>query len=263
MFNNLKFSTMKKLAFILILLFSIMRTAEAQRVSYQEPYKPKMNLIKLNLTSLPINNYAVQYERVLSKRISIGISYRTMPVGNIPFKNQIINMTDGDSEAEKILNNFTISNYAITPEIRFYLGKKGYGRGFYLAPFFRNAGYEGDNFQVDFNDENGINQTITLSGDIKSNTFGLLLGAQWSLGKFIVLDWWILGPHIGTGSGNLVGLSTRPLSASEQQDIKQTLEDFEFPMVDKSVTVNANGATMTLDGLFGGLRAGISFGIKF
>lgn len=230
----------------------------------EHAYTPKMNLVKINITGLPIRNYSIQYERVLSKVISIGLSYRNMPEGNLPFKNQILKQIDAsDIESRNIINNVTLSNYAITPEVRFYLGKKGYGQGFYIAPFFRNAGYKGNNFDVEYKDENNTLQTLSLSGDIKANTFGLLLGAQWSLSKHIVLDWWILGPHIGNGKGDLIGVSSRPLSSSEQADIKATLEDFEIPMVDKKVTVNSQGATMNLDGSFGGLRAGLLIGIKF
>lgn len=227
-------------------------------------YSPKMNLIKINLTGIPIRNYSGQYERVLNKVISVGLSYRNMPEGNLPFKKQILNsIDDNDTESKHIVNNFRLSNYAITPEIRFYFGKKGYGQGFYIAPFYRNAGYEGSNFDVEYTDDNNNNQIISLSGDIKSNTFGILFGAQWSLGKCLVLDWWILGPHIGGAKGSLIGNSSRALSEADQADIKQILDDFDIPLVNKEVIVNTNSAEMNLDGIFGGLRAGITFGIKF
>lgn len=227
-------------------------------------YAPMMNLIKLNLTGVPIRNYSIQYERVISKVISVGLSYRNMPEGNLPFKKQILNsIDDTDTEAKHTVNSFKLSNYAITPEIRFYVGKKGYGRGFYIAPFYRNAGYQGKDFEVEYTDENDIDQTISLSGDIKSNTFGILFGAQWSLSKHLVLDWWILGPHIGGAKGSLVGNSSRDLSAADQENIKQIIDDFDIPFVNKEVIVNTNSAEMNLDGMFGGLRAGITFGIKF
>lgn len=227
-------------------------------------YSPKMNLIKINLTGIPIRNYSGQYERVLNKVISVGLSYRNMPEGNLPFKKQILNsIDDNDTESKHIVNNFRLSNYAITPEIRFYFGKKGYGQGFYIAPFYRNAGYEGSNFDVEYTDDNNKDQIISLSGDIKSNTFGILFGAQWSLGKYLVLDWWILGPHIGGAKGSLIGNSSRALSEADQADIKQILDDFDIPLVNKEVIVNTNSAEMNLDGIFGGLRAGITFGIKF
>lgn len=101
----------------------------------QKEYIPK-NIFKVNLTALVLNNYMGQYERVLGKRVSVAISYRTMPESSVPFKSFILNQIDDpEGDAEEILNNLKLSNYAITPEIRFYMGKKGYGRGFYIAPF--------------------------------------------------------------------------------------------------------------------------------
>jgi hypothetical protein len=143
------------------------------------------------------------------------------------------------------------------------MGKKGYGRGFYIAPFFRNANYAGGNLLFNYNDDNDVEQSITLSGDIKANTVGLLLGAQWSLSKFFVLDWWIIGPHYGKSNGELIGNSSRTLTPNEQEEIRQNLEDFDIPMVKKTVTVSANGAKMVVDGPWAGVRAGISLGIKF
>lgn len=51
-------------------------TAEAQE---KKVPSPKKNLIKVNLTSLPLNNYNGQFERVFGKKISIAVSYRYMP----------------------------------------------------------------------------------------------------------------------------------------------------------------------------------------
>ncbi len=227
-------------------------------------YKPKMNLFKVNLLGLPIRTFSFQYERVINKVISVGISYRNMPEGNLPFKNQIINsMGDSDIETENTIREFKIANYAITPEVRFYLGKKGYGRGFYIAPFYMNAGYKASNFNIHYEDEFNNKQSLALSGDIKSNTFGILFGAQWSLSKYVVLDWWILGPHIGKSKGNLTGIATPPLSPDAQANIRQILEDFQIPFVDKEVTVNSQGAVLGLGGKWAGLRAGLALGVKF
>lgn len=231
---------------------------------YEDTYKPKKNLLKLNLTAIPLRNYSVQFERVLGKRVSIAVAYRNMPEGNLPMKDFIIEQVDSeDQEAVDIINSFTLSNYAITPEIRFYMGKKGYGRGFYIAPFFRNANYVGGNLLFTYNDDNDDEQSITLSGDIKANTVGLLLGAQWSLSKLLVLDWWIIGPHYGKSKGEFIGSTSEGLTPDEQEEIRQNLEDFDIPMVKKTVSVNANGAKMVVDGPWTGVRAGISLGIKF
>lgn len=123
---------MKKYALLTVLIMAVSLNLNAQ---LQKEYIPK-NIFKVNLTALVLNNYMGQYERVLGKRVSVAISYRTMPESSVPFKSFILNQIDDpEGDAEEILNNLKLSNYAITPEIRFYMGKKGYGRGFYIAPF--------------------------------------------------------------------------------------------------------------------------------
>lgn len=254
---------MKKLT-LLIALFCVSIGLTAQ---IQKEYIPK-NLFKVNLTSLVLNNYMAQYERVLSKRLSVAFSYRFMPESTIPFKDFILNQIDDpEGDASEILNNLKISNYAITPELRLYLGKKGFGRGFYIAPFFRYAYFEGKNlsFEYEYGPDGSSQQTgsISLTGDLKANTFGIVLGAQWALGKNICLDWWIIGPHIGNGQGNFYGTSSQTLTTEMQQAVRDALNEFDVPMYDKTVSVNAQGATMTLDGMTAGVRAGILLGIKF
>ncbi len=250
---------------IISVIFILAPLLLSAQYSYNtEEYKPKKNLLKVNITGLLIKNYPVQFERVISKRFSVALSYRNMPEGKLPLKDHILKRVDNIEEStEKLLNDINIGNYALTPELRFYFGKKGYGRGFYISPFYRNAKYSGTNLIFDYEDENNDNQTVTLSGNIKSQTLGLMIGAQWSLSKFFVLDWWILGPHIGKGIGELDALSTRTLSAEEQNHLKQELEKIEVPILEKSVTTRDNGATLSLKGPWAGLRAGISLGIKF
>lgn len=250
---------MKKYALLTVLIMAVSLNLNAQ---LQKEYIPK-NIFKVNLTALVLNNYMGQYERVLGKRVSVAISYRTMPESSVPFKSFILNQIDDpEGDAEEILNNLKLSNYAITPEIRFYMGKKGYGRGFYIAPFYRHSYIKGKNMTFDYDVDNQTH-TLTMSGDIKGDTFGLMFGAQWSLAKNICLDWWILGPHVGPGKGTFKGVSTETLTTAMQDEIRRSLEDIDIPLYDKSVTVNSSGATMVLDGLTAGVRAGISLGIKF
>lgn len=254
---------MKKLTLLIALFICVSSGLTAQ---IQKEYIPK-NLFKVNLTSLVLNNYMGQYERVLGKSLSVAFSYRVMPESTIPFKDFILKQIDDpEGDASEILNNLKISNYAITPEIRFYLGKKGYGRGFYIAPFYRYAFFEGTNLSFDYDYETGgasQTGTLTLKGDLTANTVGIMFGAQWALGRNICLDWWLIGPHFGTGKGNFVGTSSQALTSEMQSAISDALNDFDIPMYDKTVTVNGQGATMTLEGKTGGIRAGILLGIKF
>jgi len=220
--------------------------------------------MKINLTAIALKNYSIQYERVLNKSISIAVSFRTMPTTSIPFKNLILKTVDeGDADTKETIENFRINDFAFTPEVRFYLSRKGYGRGFYIAPFYRYANFKATN--LTFNYTNILNQenSIALAGKLTSNTGGLLFGAQWSVGKHMCIDWWIFGPHYGAGKGTFTGVASKPLTQEEQNDLRQTLEDLDIPLTNKTVNVNANGATLTLDGPWGGVRGGLSLGVKF
>jgi hypothetical protein len=261
---------MKKISFILsaAILIANLHTQAQDAAESEKKEKPKashkMNMIKINLTALPLKNYGFQYERVLSRKFSFLLGYRTMPQGVLPLQNTIVDLVaDGDAETEKQIKDLTLGNTAITPEIRLYLSRKGYGRGFYVAPFYRNATFKAGGINIEYESTPTITKTMALSGKITGNTFGLQIGAQWNLGKYVCLDWFIIGPHIGTGKGELAGTSSQPLTATEQADLRQGLEDLDIPLSDKTVIVNANGATVKLDGPFAGVRAGISIGIKF
>lgn len=256
---------MKKFIIVSALLIcsSILLNAQTVLVSPKNETVPR-NYIKTNITSIFIHNYSIQYERALSKSISIALAYRYMPNGTLPLKDQILKRMESDDQtAIDAINNLTIGNYAITPEIRFYLGKKGYGRGFYIAPFYRYAKYSADNVAIDFETDQDQNRTIELSGNITAQSVGFMLGAQWSIAKYLCLDWWILGPHYGVSTGDMSGITSPALTTQEQADVRQSIEDMDIPMVKKTAEVSANKVAMIFDGPWAGLRAGISIGIRF
>jgi len=167
-----------------------------------------------------------------------------------------------DTEAKNAIERLRMSNTAFTPEVRIYLGK-GHGKGFYIAPFYRYSKYTINNITFDYSNTAGNESSIDMSGTFSSHTGGLLFGAQWLLGKHICLDWSILGPHYGKGNGLINGTTTVPLTPAEQNDLRAELEDLDIPLTDKTVNVNANGASLMLDGPWGGVRASISLGIRF
>jgi len=219
----------------------------------------QMNLIKINLTAIVLKNYSIQYERVLSKPVSLALSYRIMPTSKLPFANAISDaIGDDDPDAKKTIENLRMGNFAITPEARFYLGK-GYGKGFYIALFYRYASLTINHMPVDYDNNNSLD----LSGKLSSNTGGIMFGAQWNLGKHMCLDWWITGPHYGSGVGDFNGVSSQPLTPTQQNELRQNLEDLDIPLTTKTIQINANGASLKLDGPWGGVRAGILLGIKF
>ena len=91
---------------------------------------------------------------------------------------------------------------------------------------------------------------------------GILFGIQHTYGK-VVLDIWLLGPHIGSGKGSFTGQSSTPLSSQEEDEIRKQLNDIDIPLTNKTVNVNAIGASLQLDGPWGGIRGGVSLGIRF
>ncbi|MES2777415.1 MAG: DUF3575 domain-containing protein [Bacteroidota bacterium] len=225
--------------------------------------KQPRNLFKMNLPGIALKTYSFQYERVLTKRISLALGYGTMPKGPVPLKSTLLKaLADEDPELKEILEKLQTSNYTITPELRFYLGKKGYGRGFYLAPYYRYGSFTVSDFVVNYENNMGVKNSINLSGKLTSNTGGILIGAQASLGKHIGLDFWILGAHYGKAKGNFDGVSNKPLTADEQQDLRDEINSLDIGEL--KATVNANGATLLYDnGPWGGLRAGLCLVFKF
>ena len=222
-----------------------------------------LNIVKINLPTLLLKSYSLQYERVLSRKISLAVQYRTMPETGVPFKSNILKlMDDEDPDTKKIIEDFRMSNYAITPEVRIYLSKKGYGRGFYLAPFYRYASFTSNDLNIFYGDDNE-EQSIKMSGKLTSNTFGLAIGAQSALGKRFVLDWSMFGPHYGSAKGVFSGTPSHPLNPDEQDDLRGQLEDIDIPLTDKTVDVNANGASLKLDGSWAGWRFTIALGFRF
>jgi Protein of unknown function (DUF3575) len=246
----------KKLS-LLALFFSASFMLNAQR-SDSTKAPGRNNILKINLSALLVKNISVQYERKISKRSSVALNARLLPFGNVPLKSRLEKIIDDPSVD---LNNLKLGNIGITPEYRMYVGKKGALHGFYFGPFISFNNYKTD-LPITYDDDT---RTGIFSGKLKAYTFGLQLGAQWKLGKSVYLDWWILGPNYGTGSGDLV-LATS-LTSTEQDELKQELEDLknDAPLdIIKSYEVNANGANIVVKGPWAGLRGmGINLGFRF
>jgi len=223
------------------------------------------NFVKFNVTSALIKNFELQYERVLSKSISMALSFNIMPETKLPFSDLIINWADiTDPEEQEVIENLITGNFTVTPEVRFYLGKKRYGTGFYISLFYMYGQYTVSNVKTTFESSLGEDVTIDYSANVaSSHTGGFMLGAQWALGKRFSLDWWIMGPHFGVSSGDVLGIPSIPLTPEDQQDIEDNLNDIDIPMFEQTVEVTADKATMIFDGPWGGIRAGLLIGVRF
>ncbi len=175
-------------------------------------------IAKANALGWVTRNFGFYGERVINKNISAVVGVNFMPKGNIPF----IGKFTEDQDVKEI----QASSFAFTPEVRFYLGKSGYGRGFYVGPYYKYEHFNADNYTVYYQDENNINQSVILDGKMNTHSFGAIVGAQWLLGKNknIALDWTIIGAHYGANRGVFNGESTREISPEEQVILKHELE---------------------------------------
>jgi len=249
---------------------AVMAAEDIQNVR-TEPVEISSNFVKLSLTSMAILNFSLQYERVFSRTVSGALSFSYMPENNIPtyIADQAIkqidkNSDDGiDPETEDILRNLLISSYTITPEVRFYLGKKRFSTGFYVSVFYRYGSYSVSNIPIPFTNDLDEDITIDTRGDIKSHTGGFMVGYQWAIGQRMCLDLQIFGPHFGVSSGDFLGVPSSPLSAQDQADIEDEFMKVESSLIEQSVDASANEVKMIFDGPWGGIRAGVSFGIRF
>ena len=244
---------MKKM--IAVLFFS---TTFVSAFAQDDEALEKKNIIKLNLPALAFKNISVQYERAVGQRISVGGTVRFMPKGKLPFQSTIKNIGD-DPELDRQLDNAEVGNYAIIPEMRFYVGKRGVLRGFYVGPFLSFARYDAS-LLYEYDDVL-VTKTFPLSGNVSTITGGLMLGAQWKLSDAISLDWWILGPNYGRSKGDLTG--KQALNPSEQQSLRDELDDLDIPLTKFTYEVDANGASINFKGPWAGVRAGICVGINF
>jgi hypothetical protein len=250
---------MRKLLVILSICLTCQHAiaqVDAEAKSAEEPYKK--NIVKLNLFALSLKNISLQYERAISKKITLAGTARLMPKGNIPFKTAIKNAVD-DPESSKQIDEISVGNFAFMPEIRFYVGRRGAFHGFYIAPYGSVANYSAS-LPYTYTD-NGTDKTIPLSGNVTTITGGIMFGAQWSLSKKVYLDWWILGPNYGSSDGKLSGQQT--LTPDEQASLKDNLNNLDIPLTQTTNTVDANGATLYFKGPWAGVRSGLCIGIRF
>jgi hypothetical protein len=248
--------------YVLAAMLSVSAIASAQNKDSVEPERIK-DILKINITSLVLKNVSVQYEYILSKKISLAFGARFMHSTAIPFEDFLIDAVGNeDEDVKSLIETSRIGNVAITPEVRFYMGK-GYGKGFYIAPYYRFAHFSTNTLIVNYSEPGGPKRSITMNGGTTAHTGGVMFGAQWLLGKNFTFDWWILGAHYGAGNGEFSGVPAPPLTPGEQADIRSTLEDIDVPLINKEITITPNSVLVKTSGPFGALRAGLVFGVRF
>lgn len=253
---------MKHFYFALILVASCLTSGFAQRSGASRSPSTPFNF-KVNLSALLLRNLSIQGEYAFHKNFSVCLGGRWM----LPYG---LSSTLGQAGSQ--LLNPQITGYAITPELRFYPGKKEKHQapyGFYLAPYMRYS-----NFNISAavplqpDPTTGFPGTnVDLSLGYTGWAGGIMMGSQWVIDHFSI-DWWIMGLHYGQGTIN--GSASSPLfsgypGATEdlRNEVQNALDGLPFS-TQTSVSVSGNSANVNVSGLpFGGIRAGLCLGFAF
>lgn len=246
----------------LILLLATVAIFSSPRLHAQE--LGGRNVMKVNLTAAVLKTIEVQYERAVNKRQSFAIGIGVSPNVSLPFKQKLLDQFGGEEDARKAIESTKFTKFTITPEYRFYFGKKGAPTGFYLAPFGRYTNMSFDQIYT-FTPNSGKLHEANIKGKFKGIGGGILIGTQWALGKNMTLDWYILGPFIGSLDASFDGTDDMSdMSAQDKADLEHDIESVDLGPWKVDATVGNNTINAKLDGPFVGLRAfGISLGIRF
>ena len=261
-----------KIGFIFYLCLTCFSVnAQKDKRKENESLPGKMNVIKINLPALAFKNISVEYERQVGRKSSISVNVHTIPFGSLPFQSTFkslstpvrISFTSATNNSGVQYDQIKLGSFGIVPQFRFYVGKKGALHGFYIGPFVSYSNYK-MNLPISYTNGTAT-KTGIFDGKVNTITAGIQFGSQFSLGKNIVLDWWIFGPNYGSASGTLT--LTTSLNAQEQSDLKNQLEDLKnnVPLnTIKSYTVSSTGASVVAKGPWGGFRGlGICLGFRF
>lgn len=249
-----------------ILLLALAGGLCALNVSAQDKTKSDddfhKNNVKLNLFALPLTNFSLQYERGLNENMSVCMGIRFQPKTGLPFKSSISSAIGDDTAANDFVNNTRMSSWAITPEFRYYFGKKPLN-GFYVAPYLRIGG-NSMTWNYAFDMDNGSVKDVAFTGNMNSVFGGLLLGAQWHVGSSFLIDWWIMGPAYGSINVNLKATGDfSDLSNDDKNNLEESLNSIGYNghKVESEITNDHVSAKVKLPMV--GLRTGLCIGYTF
>jgi hypothetical protein len=244
-------------------------TAPVKSKKYSPGTSYRKNSLKINISSLWLNNYSFTYERMLARKISFVAGYRFMPtrtLGSVSLvKNIVDQVSDDGDDIKRDINTINVSTNAFTGEFRFYAGRKPGARGFYLSLYGRYSQMKID-YPYDYS-ANTMDYTIPLKATTKMWGAGLMIGAQWLIARRVTFDWYIMGGHYGTINGDASGVTDlSSMSDADKQGLKSDIEGIFTANNHQYIlaTVTNQGVQAKLSGPMVGIRgAGINLGIAF
>ena len=220
------------------------------------------NIGKVNILGLGVRTLSVQYERALPGKFSFAGSMNIRPGGPVPMRGLFRGYSGAyDSVYNTVLDNSRLSHFSLTPEVRYYFGKRPMS-GFYTALYgrFASSTYSASYTHV----KDGKEYPVTASARGTSVGAGLLFGAQFPLSDRVVLDWWIAGASINRTSFVVKGRAD--LTEVGQEDraaAEEALEDDDVFNGAFDVSIHDNGGIARGALTTPGLRTGLCIGLRF
>ncbi|MGC3978497.1 MAG: DUF3575 domain-containing protein [Paludibacteraceae bacterium] len=223
------------------------------------------NIVKVNLTGIALGNYGFYGERIINNRFSFILGVNFMPSSSIHYS---ILLDEKEKDVEESISNLKVNSFALIPELRIYAGS-GYGKGFYLAPYFKYEQFGLSDLRIKFTDNNDETEAeIIMDGKLKTYSGGLMIGYQWLIGKNknFVIDWSILGIHAGKSQGNIHGYYAKgEMTEEQQEDVKKGINETlgDIPLIKYTTTVDEKNANLDFKGPWAFFRMGLSIGYRF
>jgi hypothetical protein len=213
-------------------------------------------IIKWNPASLAFGKVGLQgeYNWKNKKSFTLGIGIPVeMTIGY-----------DNDGKREKLYTR----TFSAMGGYRFYLGKNNM-KGFYFEPYLK---YVKNKWTSDITDELDNTPTVFATTS-KYSGFGVgaQLGAQFLIGRKIVIDLFFLGPEANMSKHDLIVTditSTSPWDTQDAIEAQVTIESVfrDEPFIGKKIKINvdANSRTVTsnFEGFLPGIRTGVSIGFR-
>lgn len=266
---------MKKFLLSLALL-----TTGLTAVAQEQAFTPKTGaiidgrtIVKTNLLGYAVGSYSISVERLLTKRLSVQLGYSKMNEREVNGIIKVNELIKGD------FNPGTLASESKSIDLRLYLSRRGYGHGFYLQPYFRQETHNLSGVQI--KDTSSSLGRITgseyipysIGANIKSNSFGLALGAQWLIGKKknILIDWTIIGAHYSDkATSSIIGTATGTVTELDRNDFKDEVTKIfnDAKLIEKGqmkFETSADGKQISTNNThpYAFLRSSLSIGIRF
>lgn len=210
------------------------------------------NVIKINLSQLVLTNLSFQYEMAFHKNMSAALGFSALLPRSIPGAL----LPDNNAGTGIGIISPTFKGWSLTPEFRLYPGQKEEHQaphGFYLAPFFRYSKYT---VSADYGTNiSGVVNNLDFKMTYAGYNMGLMLGAQWIVGKHVTIDWWIAGGGAGKAKFQMdATASAANMSQADQDNLKAELKsDFSGAKLlgasEPVVETTSNSAKVTVSGL--------------